>query len=148
MEAAQKETSAKTAKPFSWVVRFTVAPAWIQDGFTLTNERARDMLASEVSSAHGDEIEAVVLEAPSALQICRMQGYHAKHVESGKVVRGIIAATPNAGNIHRALIAARRLLDSVAFVADEGDTGPVIGLIDRALADIDARQGEDFYIED
>lgn len=137
----------KTAQPFSWVVRFTVAPMWIQDGFTISDERAHSMLAQAVGGASNSELIAQVLEAPSALQIARMQGYGPQHPKGGHVVRRIIADTPNAGEVHRALIAARDLLYSVAFVANEGDTLAPLALIDTALAAINARQGDAVEIE-
>lgn len=136
-----------TAKPFSWVVRFTVAPTWIQDGFTLSDERALAMLALEVGGAYGNELSAQILEAPSPLQIARMQGYTKEDKRAADVVRGLKKEAPDAGQIYAALIAARRLIDSVAFVAQPGDSEPVVAAIDAALALIDPRQGDAFPIE-
>lgn len=136
-----------TAKPFSWVVRFTVAPLWIQDGFSISDERAHSMLSSEVGYAHGFELGAEVLEAPSPLQIVRMQGYAKEDASGGVVVRELMEGAPRSGLLWNALIAARNLLDSVAFVAKEGDTEPVLAKIAEALAAINARQGERVEIE-
>lgn len=136
-----------TAKPFSWIVRLTVAPLWVADGFTLDDARAHLMLAGAVDCARGDELQAVVLEAPSPLHIANVQGYHGKHPGSGQIVRELIAGTPHTNSIRGALIAARNLLDSVAFVAKEGDTAPALEKIAAALQAIDTRQGEAVEVE-
>lgn len=135
------------AQPFSWCVRFTVAPLWIQDGFTIDNDRALSMLAHAVGAGSADELQARVIEAPSALQIARMQGYGPQHPQSGRIVREILAGHGETGQVRRALIMALDLLDSVAFVANEGDTNAPIDAIHDALAIIDARQGEPVEIE-
>jgi hypothetical protein len=134
--------NATQSRPFSWVVRFTVDPTWVADGFCMTDERALSMLASEVSGAHGSELSAQVLHAPSALQIVRMQGYEKTDPRSRREIDALIESTPAAGVVHNALIAARDLLDSVAFVAKDGDTSPVLEKLKVALEAIDARQGE------
>lgn len=131
-----------TAKPFTWVVRFTVAPLWVADGFSISDERAEEILRRALQCATEGEYSACVLEAPSALHIARVQGYVPRHPAAGKAARELMQGVKNSGQIHAALIAARRLLDSVAFVANEGDTAPVLEKIDAALAAIDARQGE------
>ena len=125
------------AKPFTWVVQFTVDPIWVANGFAISDARALDMLAGACSYATiGTELSAKVLHAPSALRIAREQGYSKDDYRSGPVVRELIAGAPNSGNLHRALIAARKLLDSVAFVAVAGDTAKPLALIDSALTDL------------
>lgn len=136
-----------TAKPFTYVVRFTIAPIWMQDGFTLSNDRALLMLAGAIGAGSADELQAKVLEAPSALEIARIQGYDAKHPRSGQVVRDIMAEHGEVGVVRNALIKARDLLSGVAFVATEGDTNDVLDRLRDALATIDARQGERVEIE-
>jgi len=136
-----------TAKPFSWVVRFTVAPLWVQDGFTIDNERALNMLAQAVGAGSADELQANVLEVPSALEIARMQGYGPKDSRGGAVVRELLAGVGEVGQIRSALIKARDLLDSVAFVQTDGDTREVLDRIGEAIALVDARQGAAVEIE-
>lgn len=136
------------AKPFTWVVRFTIDPLWAQDGFTIGDDRALEMLAQAVGGARSDELSAQVLEAPSPLQLARIQGYNPKDPRSGKVVRDLIADAPHQGQLRGALLKAYQLLDSVAFVAREGDTAPVLESIKRALELIDTRQGEPVDIEE
>jgi hypothetical protein len=130
------------AKPFSWTVRLTVAPLWVADGFSLCNERALAMLSAEVSHANIDsELEVEVLEAPSPQAIAKVQGYIAKTAAYDEVVQNLKQGTPEAGVLLGALRDARKLLDSVAFVAVEGDTLPVLEKLNAALNAIYARQG-------
>ena len=135
------------AQPFTWVVSFTVAPLWIQDGFTISNEQATEMLGQALSCATGEEYSAKVLEAPSAAAIMNMQGYGPKDPRRAKVGAEIIAGMGDTGVIGMALRKARKLIDSVAFVAKEGDTAVPLQFIDEALALIDARQGEPVEVE-
>lgn len=135
------------AKPFTWIVRFTVAPLWVQDGFTIDNERALGMLARAVGAGGADELSAQVLETPSVLEIVRMQGYGVKDPRGGNVARELLASVGETGQIRSALLKARALLDSVAFVQTEGDTNDALDRIRDALRLIDARQGEPVEIE-
>lgn len=137
-----------TAKPFSWIVRFTVAPVWVQDGFSLCDTRAFDMLANELPYANTEELQAAVLEAPSPLAIARMQGYSPKDGKSGELVRELRDGVgPECNGVRNALMAARKLLDSVAFVSQPGDTEKVLAMIDSALDSINTRRGDAVEIE-
>lgn len=60
---------------FKWVVEFSVAPNWVEDGFELTDERALDMLTSDLLWAYPDELGAKVIRRPAAATIRRFQGY-------------------------------------------------------------------------
>lgn len=128
------------AKPFSWVVRLTVDSTWVADGFSMSDERAQRMLASEVGGAMNSELSAVVLEAPAPHEIANVQGYSAPHYRRDAVCDALRDGCPHDGTIYRALRTAKKLLDSVAFVAKEGDTADAIANINAALAAIDARQ--------
>lgn len=97
-----------TAKPFTWTVRFTVAPIWIQDGFTISDERALSMLARTIGAGSADELQAVVLECPSPLQIVRMQGYGPKDDRGGPVLREIIAGASQTGHLRTAMLDPRQ----------------------------------------
>jgi hypothetical protein len=46
----------------SWTVKFTVTRNWIEDGFELTNEIAREMIEAAVPFAYAHELDAEVLE--------------------------------------------------------------------------------------
>lgn len=137
-----------TAKPFSWVVRFTVAPLWVADGFAMTDERALDMLAKTIGFGTGEELQAVVLEAPSPVHVARVQGYTGKHPNTGAIMRQLAEGTPHDAILRSALMSARRLLDSVAFVAKAGDTSTVLEKIDAALDAVDTRRGEPVLVEE
>lgn len=119
----------------------------VQDGFTISDERAVEMLARTVGFGSSEELRAQVLEAPSALQIARMQGYGPKDHRSGAVVRDLMAEHAKTGELRTALIRARDLIDGVAFVKNEGDSAPVLALLRDAIALLDARQGEPVEVE-
>lgn len=67
-----------------WTVEFSVDSSWVADGFDLTDERAKEMLASDLGYAYGHELKARVLKYPSAERIARLQGYYT----SGKGANG------------------------------------------------------------
>lgn len=137
-----------TANPFSWVVRFTVAPLWVQDGFVLSDEVALDMLAQAIPTGFDTELQAKVLEAPEPLQLVELQGYDAQHPKRGDAVKVIEEGHGEVGLVQDALASARDLLDSVAFVSQEGDTAEVLNKLRRALSALDPRQGEAVPIEE
>jgi hypothetical protein len=58
-----------------WIVELSVDELWVADGFDLTDERAKEMLASDLSYAYGHEIEAKVIKAPAPNKIAKLQGY-------------------------------------------------------------------------
>lgn len=60
---------------FKWVVEFEVSGTWVADGFNLTDERAKDMLAHDLQYAYGCELKAKVIKAPEPLDIAYAQGY-------------------------------------------------------------------------
>ena len=60
----------------TWTVELSVSDNWVADGFELTDERALDMLASDLTFAYkGTELQAKVIKAPSKEQIAKLQGY-------------------------------------------------------------------------
>lgn len=63
-------------KFYKWTVEFSVDASWVADGFDLTDERALDMLANDLSYADaGQELKAKVIKSPSAKAIRKEQGY-------------------------------------------------------------------------
>lgn len=62
-------------KWFTWTVEFKVDATWVEDGFDLTSERAKRMLAYDLQFARDSEIKARVLSAPDEKLIRKMQGY-------------------------------------------------------------------------
>lgn len=132
-------------KPYTWIVRFDVAPEWVADGFNLTDERALLLLAGDLRHADSSfELAARVLAAPAPLRIAREQGYGPKHNGAGGAVAEIMSGAPHAYSdvrkcsdvtVDNAISAAIDLLNSVAFVRDENDnTGAILAKLRDARA--------------
>lgn len=66
-----------------WTVEFAVDESWVADGFDLTDERAKGMLAQDLRYAYGHELGAKVLVYPSTLRVAKLQGYRAKDIAEG-----------------------------------------------------------------
>jgi hypothetical protein len=65
-------------KPFTWIVRFDVAPVWVADGGTISDFDALNMLGNQFGDAcQNTEIAACVLSGPSRARIAAAQGYSA-----------------------------------------------------------------------
>lgn len=83
-------------KPFTWIVRFDVAPLWVADGFDLDDARAFEMLSTELSFADcNTEIAAKVISAPDTSRIRAEQGYQDKDdsgIDNGAIRQSIIDA--------------------------------------------------------
>ena len=62
-------------KTYKWTVEFTVSANWVEDGFDLTDERALEMLQSDLGYAYESELGAHVIKAPSREAILKEQGY-------------------------------------------------------------------------
>jgi len=63
---------------FKWVVEFSIDETWVEDGFNLTDERARMMLENDLQFAYPEELKVKVIEAPNPDDILRAQGYEVK----------------------------------------------------------------------
>lgn len=78
--AARKKIAENKANPtrdgwYRWTVEFEVHKTWVMDGFEFTDERAKSILANELSYAHGSELRAKVLTGPPDAAIAKEQGY-------------------------------------------------------------------------
>ena len=62
-------------KQFKWVVEFTVDETWVEDGFELTEERAKDMIENELQFSMAPETKVKILSAPDKKAIRKCQGY-------------------------------------------------------------------------
>jgi hypothetical protein len=62
-------------KTFKWVVEFEVTSTWVEDGFNIDQDRARDMIANALPYACGTEFTATVKKAPDPKLIRKTQGY-------------------------------------------------------------------------
>lgn len=131
--------------PFTWIVRLDVAPEWVADGFSLSDERALEMLSREVSGCMSTELAARVIAAPAPCRIVAEQGYPKQGARTAAEIQSLVMGAPHA---HRAdarrgaaqmtlagaLSNAIELLDSVAFVKHEKDsTQDVLGGLRQAL---------------
>lgn len=58
-----------------WTVEFEVDETWVADGFILTDERALEMLATDLGWASEAELGAKVIKQPSLTKIAKLQGY-------------------------------------------------------------------------
>lgn len=110
-------------KPYTYIVRYDIAPIWTADGFILNDLTAFDMLSNKLSFADvNNELAARVLVAPSTARLESEQGY-----KQGDLEKNIIKESPDAYDesgeniIVTTLVDAIELLDSVAFVRDEDD---------------------------
>lgn len=61
-------------KKFKWVVEFTIDQTWVEDGFNLTEERAKEMVESALPFSTGSETSVRILKAPDADIIREVQG--------------------------------------------------------------------------
>lgn len=61
-----------------WTVEFAVDSTWVADGFDLTDERAKEMLAQDLRYAYGHEMGAKVVKYPSAERVARLQGAYTR----------------------------------------------------------------------
>lgn len=65
---------------FKWVIQIEVDESWVADGFDMTDERVKEMLARETPYAYGHELEVKVLKSPSVERIMKKQGYTEKDI--------------------------------------------------------------------
>lgn len=64
-----------------WTVEFAVDSSWVADGFDLTDERAKEMLANDLRYAYGHEFKAKVVKYAPAEKVAKLQGYTAHKIE-------------------------------------------------------------------
>jgi hypothetical protein len=60
---------------FKWTVEIQVHRTWVEDGFKLTNERAKSIIEHALPYSNGAETKARVLSGPDADEIAKVQGY-------------------------------------------------------------------------
>jgi hypothetical protein len=58
-----------------WTVRLYVDPKWVEDGFNLTDEKAREMIEQLLPFAYSSELGAKVIDRPHPKIIRQLQGY-------------------------------------------------------------------------
>lgn len=71
---AINEETGKRERIYKWIVEFTVDETWVQDGFDLDDERAKEMIEENIPYSYSSETTAKVIAAPSRLEIKKAQG--------------------------------------------------------------------------
>lgn len=62
-------------KFLKWTVVVSVDPSWVADGFDLTSQRAKAMLAKTLPFANNTEIGAKVVQRPDRNKVAKLMGY-------------------------------------------------------------------------
>lgn len=83
-------------QPFTWIVRFDVAPEWVADGFSLCDERALEMLSRETSGCMSTELAARVIAAPAPGRIVAEQGYPKQGARTAAEIQSLVSGAPHA----------------------------------------------------
>lgn len=127
-----KANRVKEIQPFTYIVRFDIAPAWTADGFVMDDEAANNMLSETLGYACSvTELAAKVLVSPEVSRIADAQGY-----KSGEIEDEVKANSPLAysdSSVLTTIIEAIELIDSVAFVREETDnSGDVLAKLRNA----------------
>jgi hypothetical protein len=60
---------------YRWVVEIEVHETWVEDGFSLDDEKAHDMMMHRLPYANGHELKARVLSSPPEKSVRKAQGY-------------------------------------------------------------------------
>lgn len=58
-----------------WTIEIAVHDSWVADGFDMDDERAKEMLNSNLPYAYGHELKAKVIKRPLKSVIKKLQGY-------------------------------------------------------------------------
>ncbi|RJX80325.1 hypothetical protein [Pseudomonas sp. LS-2] len=129
-------------QPYSWTIRFDVAPELVADGFSFNDVRALEMLGRELGHADmSTELAAAVICAPHPVRVVQEQGYGPKHAQFNAQIAECNASIPNSGVVSAALAKAITLLEQVAFVSHESDgTAEVLVDLQTALALVKGEQ--------
>lgn len=115
-----KANSFKEVLPFTYIVRFDIAPLWTADGFILDDQAANNMLNETlVYACSVSELAAKVLVSPEVSRIADAQGYKRSVIEDKIKAKSPLAYADS--SVMTAIIEAIELIDSVAFVREETD---------------------------
>ena len=69
MKNGTKKQTAAQPKKFKWVVEFTVNGTWVEDGFNLTQQVAKEMIEARLGFAYDHETAAKILKCPTQKEI-------------------------------------------------------------------------------
>ena len=122
----------KEVQPFTYIVRFDIAPVWAADGFILDDQAANNMLNETLDYACSvTELASKVLVSPQVSRIADAQGYKRGVIEDEVKARSPLAYADS--SVLTTIIEAIELIDSVAFVREETDnSGDVLAKLRKA----------------
>ena len=122
----------KEVQPFTYIVRFDIAPVWTADGFILDDQAANNMLNETLGYACSvTELAAKVLVSPEVTRIADAQGYKRGVIEDEVKAKSPLAYADS--SVLTTIIEAIELIDSVAFVREETDnSGDVLAKLRKA----------------
>lgn len=116
-------------KPYSWVVRFDVAPQWVADGFIMTDTTALEMLSDVINYANDHELAALVISAPDAERISEEQGYLASN--NAELMRQVLIGSPQA---YAKASVSNTLLKAITALEQTQDNKQVVKELHSSLA--------------
>jgi hypothetical protein len=118
-------TDANQVKPFTWIVRFDVAPLWVADGFNLDDACAMHMLLNTGlhSACCHTELAAKVISAPDANRI------HAERGSRFKYKAGI-----DSDSIRKSI------LDAIDYLNSDTNSSAVVASLKQSLALLDGSE--------
>ena len=116
-------------KPYSWVVRFDVAPQWVADGFIMTDTTALEMLSDVINYANDHELAALVISAPDAERISEEQGYLASN--NAELMRQVLIGSPQA---YAKASVANTLLKAITALEQTQDNKQVVKELHSSLS--------------
>ena len=61
-------------KAYKWVLEIEVNENWVEDGFNLNNDSAKEMLGQILPFAYGHEYNAKVIKSPSKEALAKARG--------------------------------------------------------------------------
>lgn len=101
------------------------------------------MLTDQLTHAQRHEVHAVVLDTPPVDSVLEAQGYIKGHAGTPAARRELMAEVTESGALRKSIEDAVKLLDSVAFVREEGDeTATVLANLRISLDVLRADQPE------
>jgi len=62
-------------KTYKWIIEVEVDETWVEDGFNLTDDSAKELVANALPFAYGHEFSAKVIKSPTEQAIKKAQGY-------------------------------------------------------------------------
>lgn len=115
--------------PYSWVVRFDVAPQWVADGFIMTDTTALEMLSDVINYANEHELAASVISAIGAERIAEEQGYLPSN--NTEIMSQVLTGSPQA---YAKASVANTLLKAIAALEKTQNNKQIVKELHSSLA--------------